>query len=63
MLRRRSADLVTHLPEGSILDMRPPGAIEHLPSPRVIATHCRPEQLPESVRKSSEYFQQNLDCK
>lgn len=52
MLRRKCPDIVTHLPEGSILDMRPPGAIEQLPSPRVIATHCRPEQLPASVREN-----------
>lgn len=52
MLQRGNSSIVTHLPEGSILDMRPPASIDHLPSPRVLATHCRPEQLPESVREN-----------
>ena len=61
MFRRKSADLVTHLPEASILDMRPLEAIEHLPSPGVLATHCRPELLPASVRESGWYSDLSRD--
>lgn len=52
MLKNNTASPAQYLMEQRMLEALPARAMNHIPSPRILVTHARPDQLPSSVLRN-----------